>query len=258
MAVTQIEALSGKVLCTIKNFSKLNSGHSSDISIVSDCKWKVQIYPKGNNAPDQLSLYLVVADKERLPNGWSRDLKYSLSVIDQLNNMSTVKSFKHKFDAKVWYGGLSDFMTLAELHDPVRGYIVNDTCVVEVEFTAPPAVPKNQVASLMSIRTDVKEYPTAYAFFVEMPGLKLSDIKVQLVDNHKALLVSGDQEKVEEEKGVEYVSTERIGNLSRKFVISEDMNTDEISATYKDGVVTVTIDKLEANKSPKTIEVKLA
>ncbi|XP_077232534.1 protein RESTRICTED TEV MOVEMENT 3-like isoform X2 [Tasmannia lanceolata] len=255
--MTKIEASNGKVRWTINNFSTFTDCLQSDSFLISDCKWNVRIYPKGNIEEGQLSIFLHVADPTGLPNGWIRDVKYSLAVIDQLNNMSTIKNAEDSFTAKASSWGFQSFMSLTELHDPAKGYIVNDTCVVEIEFTVPVDVPKKQVESFMLIKADVKEYPNSYTFLVEMPGLKLDDIKVQLVDSGKALLVSSDQKR-EEEDGVKYLRADRrLGNLTRKFSISEDMNTDAISAIYKDGMLIVTIDKLEAKTFPKNIKVEL-
>ncbi|XP_077232519.1 MATH domain and coiled-coil domain-containing protein At3g58200-like isoform X2 [Tasmannia lanceolata] len=257
MEVTKIEASNGKVRWTIINFSAFTDRLQSDSFLISDCNWNVLIYPKVNNKEGQFSIYLHVADSTGLPDGWTRDVKFSLAVIDQLNNMSTIKNGENKFTAEKSSWGFPSFMSLTELHDPAKGYIVNDTCVVEVEFTVPDVVPKKQVESFMLIKADVKEYRNSYAFLVEMPGLKLDDIKVQLVDSGKALLVSSDQKR-EEEDGVKYLRADRrLGNLTRKFSISEDMNTDAISAIYKDGMLIVTIDKLEAKTFPKNIKVEL-
>ncbi|XP_077224195.1 protein RESTRICTED TEV MOVEMENT 3-like [Tasmannia lanceolata] len=272
MDVSHIEALSGGVRWTIKNFSTLkNSIYCSDIFLVGDCPWyadlllvfqllivsKVVIYPKGIDKNDHLSIFLNVADGVSLPIGWSRDVKYSLALIDQLHNKSTIKhNSEHKFDARDYSWGYPKFVSLLQFCDAAKGFIVNDTSIIEVEVTVRAVVPKNQGASFMSIRADVKEYPNSYAFLVEMPGLKLEDFNVQLVDNNKALLISGEQNR-EKEVGVKYATAERrFGNFSRKFLLPDDMNTHVISAIYKDGVLTVTGDKVETIK-PKTIEVKL-
>ncbi|XP_077214663.1 MATH domain and coiled-coil domain-containing protein At3g58370-like [Tasmannia lanceolata] len=265
-SVKVMEVLSGKVRWTIKNFSTLkNDDHYSDSFLLGDCLlnqlcilWDRHLQiSNGKYQEDSLSVYLAVADLISLPNGWRREVKYSLAVIDQLNNMSAVKNADHKFTAKESGWGYHSFLPLTEFYDPARGYVVNDSCIVEAEFTVPAAVTKNQVASLMSIRTDVKEYPNSYALLVEMPGLNSTDINIQLVDNHKELLITADQKK-EKEEGVKYVKAERFSKFSRKFEISEDMNTDVISAIYKDGLLTVTIDKLETKKATKTIDVTLA
>jgi HSP20 family protein len=108
---------------------------------------------------------------------------------------------------------------------------------------------------------DVKEYPDAYVFIIDMPGLKSGDIKVQVEDDNM-LVISGERKREEEGKeGVKYVRMERrVGKLMRKFVLPENANTDAISAVCQDGVLTVTVQKLPPPepKKPKTIEVKIA
>ncbi|CAA0838039.1 17.6 kDa class II heat shock protein [Striga hermonthica] len=107
---------------------------------------------------------------------------------------------------------------------------------------------------------DVIEYPNAYAFVVDMPGLKSGDIKVQ-VEEDNVLLISGERKREEEKEGAKYVRMERrIGKFMRKFVLPENADMEKISAVCRDGVLTVTVEKLPPPepKKPKTIEVKIA
>ncbi|KAI6673920.1 hypothetical protein NL676_001826, partial [Syzygium grande] len=50
----------------------------------------IVLYPKGNNT-DHLSLYLEIPDSATLPDGWTRKVKFSLSVIDQINNVLSIR-----------------------------------------------------------------------------------------------------------------------------------------------------------------------
>ncbi|WOH05276.1 hypothetical protein DCAR_0624691 [Daucus carota subsp. sativus] len=106
---------------------------------------------------------------------------------------------------------------------------------------------------------DVKEYPNAYVFVVDMPGLKSGDIKVQ-VEEKNVLVVNGERKR-EEENGVKYVRMERkVGKFMRKFVLPENANLENIKAVCQDGVLSVTVEKLPPPepKKPKTIEVQIA
>ncbi|MCD7450709.1 18.8 kDa class II heat shock protein [Datura stramonium] len=109
---------------------------------------------------------------------------------------------------------------------------------------------------------DVIEYPNAYQFLVDMPGLKPDQVKVQLEDEN-VLVVSGERkrEKQKEEKeGIKYLRMERrLGKFLKKFVLPENANTDAISAAFQDGVLVVTVEKRPPPepKKPKVIEVKL-
>ncbi|GKU93699.1 hypothetical protein SLEP1_g7273 [Rubroshorea leprosula] len=118
----------------IENFSRLNTKkHYSEIFIVGGYKWRILIFPKGNNV-DHLSMYLDVADSTSLPYGWSRYAQFSLAVINQVHNKYSVrKDTQHQFNARESDWGFTSFMPLGELYDPTRGFLVNDTLLVEAE-----------------------------------------------------------------------------------------------------------------------------
>ena len=111
---------------------------------------------------------------------------------------------------------------------------------------------------------DVKELPSAYQFIVDMPGVKPSEVKVQLEEDNRVLVVSGerrrDREK-DEKEGVKYVRMERrMGKFMRRFVLPENADTDAVSAVCQDGVLTVTVQKVAPpeEKKPKAIQVQVA
>ncbi|XP_024027015.1 ubiquitin carboxyl-terminal hydrolase 12 [Morus notabilis] len=123
-----------KFTWTIENFSRLNTKkHYSDVFVVGGYKWRILIFPKGNNV-DYLSMYLDVADSGNLPYGWSRYAQFSLGVVHQIHNKYSIrKDTQHQFNARESDWGFTSFMPLSELYDPTRGYLLNDTCVVEAE-----------------------------------------------------------------------------------------------------------------------------
>lgn len=125
---------SGRFTWTIENFSRLNTKKLySEIFYVGGYKWRILIFPKGNNV-DHLSIYLDVADSAALPYGWSRYAQFSLTVINQIHNKYSVrKETQHQFNARESDWGFTSFMHLSELYNPSRGYLVNDTCIVEAD-----------------------------------------------------------------------------------------------------------------------------
>ncbi|TKY50005.1 Ubiquitin carboxyl-terminal hydrolase [Spatholobus suberectus] len=118
----------------IDNFSRMNTKKLySEIFVVGGYKWRVLIFPKGNNV-DYLSMYLDVADSASLPYGWSRYAQFSLAVVNQIHNKYSMrKDTQHQFNARESDWGFTSFMLLGELYDPSRGYLVNDTLIVEAE-----------------------------------------------------------------------------------------------------------------------------
>ncbi|GKC14166.1 ubiquitin carboxyl-terminal hydrolase 12-like protein isoform X2, partial [Tanacetum coccineum] len=119
---------------TIENFSRqANKKLYSDVFVVGGYKWRVLIFPKGNNV-DHLSMYLDVADSSSLPYGWSRYAQFSLSVVNQGHSKFTVKKdTQHQFHARESDWGFTSFMPLSELYDPSRGFLLNDTCIIEAD-----------------------------------------------------------------------------------------------------------------------------
>ncbi|OWM79007.1 hypothetical protein CDL15_Pgr003178 [Punica granatum] len=130
-----------KFTWTIENFSRLNTRkHYSDVFAVGSYKWRILIFPKGNNV-DHLSMYLDVADSAALPYGWSRYALFSLAVVNQIHSKYTLrKETQHQFNARESDWGFTSFMSLSDLYDPTRGYMVNDTVVVEAEVAVRKAV----------------------------------------------------------------------------------------------------------------------
>jgi len=92
----------------------------------------------------------------------------------------------------------------------------------------------------------------------ELPGMDENDIEVQLTD--RLLTISGEkkEERVEGEKDSDYyLSERRYGSFKRSVSIPEDVDTNKVAASFKKGILTVTLPKdPEALKKAKKIEVK--
>ncbi|CAN8237138.1 unnamed protein product [Cochlearia groenlandica] len=125
-----------KFTWTITNFSRQNTRkHYSDEFVVGGYKWRVLIFPKGNNV-DHLSMYLDVSDAASLPYGWSRYAHFSLAVVNQIQSRYTIrKDTQHQFNTRESDWGFTSFMPLSELYDHSRGYLMNDTVLIEAEVT---------------------------------------------------------------------------------------------------------------------------
>jgi HSP20 family protein len=103
---------------------------------------------------------------------------------------------------------------------------------------------------------DIEEQPEKYAVRAELPGLKSEDIKITLMDNQ--LVIRGEKRREEEKKDSTYHRVERVyGQFERAFKLSHAVQSDKIEATYRDGVLEVSIPKAEEAK-PREIQVKTA
>ncbi|KAI5310982.1 hypothetical protein L3X38_026271 [Prunus dulcis] len=61
----------------------------SEVFLIGDWKWRILIFPKGNNVK-QLSVYLEVVDASDLPFLWTRYAEFSLTVVNQLNSNKSI------------------------------------------------------------------------------------------------------------------------------------------------------------------------
>jgi len=79
----------------------------------------------------QLSVYLDVADSVTLPQGWSRQAHFSLTVQNQKEpQRSVVKDADHHFTLRACDWGFREFVPLAELKDSRTGFLMDDKLVI--------------------------------------------------------------------------------------------------------------------------------
>lgn len=91
---------------------------------------------------------------------------------------------------------------------------------------------------------DVHETEKDVTLDVELPGLNKENIKIDIKDD--ILTVSGERSHTEETKEKNYTKTERLfGKFERSFYLPKNVNSDKISASYKDGLLILTIPKSE-------------
>jgi len=103
---------------------------------------------------------------------------------------------------------------------------------------------------------DVHENKDNFTVRVELPGFKREDIQVSLQDG--VLTISGErkEEKVSEETEV-HRQERYYGKFSRALTLPTAVAADKVKATYKDGVLTITLPKAEEAK-PKQIDVSVS
>ena len=103
---------------------------------------------------------------------------------------------------------------------------------------------------------DVAETEKAYKIAAELPGLDEKNIEVKLANG--VLSIKGEKREEKEEKRKDYYRRERsFGSFERSFQVPEGIDTDKIAASFKNGILSVTLPKsAEAQKQAKRIEVK--
>ncbi|HPZ10467.1 MAG TPA: Hsp20/alpha crystallin family protein [Candidatus Eremiobacteraeota bacterium] len=101
---------------------------------------------------------------------------------------------------------------------------------------------------------DIVENEKEIIVKVELPGMEQKDIDVALEDNQ--LTIKGERKFEKEEKGDNYIRQERVyGSFYRAFTVGTAIQHDKITASYKNGILEITLPK-EEKVQPKKIEIK--
>ena len=103
-------------------------------------------------------------------------------------------------------------------------------------------------------KVDVKEEEGRYVVEADLPGISEKDLEVKVEDNLLTISSKKDEEKKDKKKGY-LVKERRSYSFTRSFVLPGDVDKDKIEARFKNGVLTLTVDKNPA-ALPKQIEIK--
>jgi len=88
---------------------------------------------------------------------------------------------------------------------------------------------------------------------VELPGMRKEDLEISLHDG--TLTISGERKRESSSNGEKAERSERyIGTFRRSIALPTRVDASKVSATYRDGILTVTLPKAEEVK-PKQIQV---
>lgn len=107
-----------------------------------------------------------------------------------------------------------------------------------------------------SPRLDVSETDKAVEVTTDLPGMNKEDIKVSLENNILTIQGERKEEEKKEDKQYHYVER-RTGSFYRSFQVPAEIDEDNIEATFKEGVLHLTLPKTEeAKKKVSKIEIK--
>jgi HSP20 family protein len=103
---------------------------------------------------------------------------------------------------------------------------------------------------------DITEDEKSFLIKAELPEVKKEDVHVTVENG--VLTLTGERKFEKEEKNKKYHRVERgYGTFARSFTLPDNIDANKVNATYKDGLLTVTVAKSETAK-PKQIEVKIS
>ncbi|XP_022851471.1 MATH domain-containing protein At5g43560-like isoform X2 [Olea europaea var. sylvestris] len=123
--------LYGKYTWKISKFSQINKRElRSDVFEAGSYKWYILIYPQGCDVCNHLSLFLCVANHDKLLPGWSHFAQFTIAVVNKDAKKSKYSDTLHRFWKKEHDWGWKKFMELSKLLD---GFIDADTLIIKAQ-----------------------------------------------------------------------------------------------------------------------------
>ncbi|KAL8265170.1 hypothetical protein R6Q59_023300 [Mikania micrantha] len=123
--------LYGKYTWRIEKFSQTNKRElRSNAFEVGGYKWYILIYPQGCDVCNHLSLFLCVANHDKLLPGWSHFAQFTIAVVNKDPKKSKYSDTLHRFWKKEHDWGWKKFMELSKVLD---GFVDADTLVIKAQ-----------------------------------------------------------------------------------------------------------------------------
>lgn len=109
-------------------------------------------------------------------------------------------------------------------------------------------------------KVDVKEDLEAYTVEMDLPGRNEQDVDIEL--DHNTLIISSKKEEnrneeaqEKKEKGKWLIRERRISSFRRSFTLPDDVNLEEVKASFKNGILFVRLPR-RALPQPKKIAIE--
>ncbi len=107
------------------------------------------------------------------------------------------------------------------------------------------------------MKTDVRETEDGYELDVDLPGFKKDEIQVDLKDGYLTIRAAKGLDKDEKDKKGKYIRQERYaGACSRSFYVG-DVEPQDISAKYEDGILRLSMPKQAKKELPKNTTIAI-
>lgn len=105
-------------------------------------------------------------------------------------------------------------------------------------------------------RVDISDDENALTIHAELPGIAKDAVKIT-VSEDRVLTIRGEKKREEKHEDKNYMRVERsYGTFTRSFALPDTVDSENIAANFKDGVLTITMAKREPAK-PKELEVAI-
>lgn len=103
-----------------------------------------------------------------------------------------------------------------------------------------------------AMKTDIVEVENGYELEVDLPGYSKDEVKINYEKGYLTVKAETKKETEDNKKVNNFIKRERFyGEVSRTYYLGEDINDEEIKATFTDGVLKICVPKQEKKVETK-------
>lgn len=98
-----------------------------------------------------------------------------------------------------------------------------------------------------AFKTDIRETDDSYILDAELPGFAKEDIHAEVKNGYLTIRAEHSSDSESKDEKTNYIRRERsYGSYARSFDL-DGINADDITAAYKDGILTLTLPKAQTS-----------
>ena len=108
------------------------------------------------------------------------------------------------------------------------------------------------------MKTDVRETEDTYELDVDLPGFTKDEVNVELKNGYLTIQAAKGLDKDQTDKKGKYIRQERCaGACSRTFYVGEDVEPEDVTAKFENGILQLSIPKEAKKQLPKNTSVTI-
>ena len=108
------------------------------------------------------------------------------------------------------------------------------------------------------MKTDVREMDESYELDVDLPGFTKDEISVELKNGYLTIQAAKGLDKDQSDKKGKYIRQERYaGACSRTFYVGEGVQPEDVTASFENGILQLSVPKAAKKQLPKNTSVTI-